>query len=333
MKRNATSLLVLLPWLVSGCGAQAAPAATEVPDTQEEFVQGEQVIQREQVVSIPVVGTPGAVEVIGGDEGSMRELLARALHYAYGEGGDTLIYVGALPPQLPVEVSLPEGMRVIGAVDRGRTMGTEVFMDAAMEPDEAMAFYREELIDMGWTTPQESFAPTGFVSQEVPSITLCQAGGEAVMWITALQTPEGTTDLRINLQPAPDYSPCVEGYGPEFEGRVQELLPALVSPPGAIVRSGGSSSGTGEGDVSATIRSTLSAEDLAEHYNRQIGEDGWVEVGRGRGAGAAWSFWEREADGEEWVGTFLVLESPSVEGQFFAWFRIELVREVSSAGG
>lgn len=327
MKRKVTPLLVLLPWLVSGCGARAVPAATEAPDTQEESVQGEQVVQREQIVSIPVSGTPGAVEVIGGDEASLRQLLARALHYAYAEGGDTFIYVGSLPPELPVDLPLPEGSRVIGTVDRGRTVGTEIFLDADLSREEAIDFYQEQLGVLGWVSPEEAYPATGFVPESFPSLTLCQGEGEASLWLTASESSEGTTDLRLNLQAAPEYSPCKGGYGPGYEERTQELLPALTSPAGATVRSGGSSSGADEADISASIRTGLSAGDLEDHYHGQILEDGWIETKRASGEGASWSFWEREVDGEKWVGTLLVLESPAVEDQIFAWFRIERVPE------
>ncbi|MGH2606810.1 MAG: hypothetical protein ACRDG5_09495 [Anaerolineales bacterium] len=321
MKRRIVALLVAFAWLAAGCGLQGAPPTTEAPQAQGE------VVQQEQVVSIPLSGTPGAVEVIGGDEASLRELLARALHYAYPEGGDTFIYVGGLPPDLPVEMPFPEGTRVIGTVDRGRKMGTELFLDADMSPEEAIAFYQEELGALGWVSPEDAYPQTGFVSESFPSLSLCEGGGEAFLWVSASESSQGTTDIRLNLQAAPEYSPCKAGYGPGYEDRIQGLLPALTSPAGATVRSGGSSSGADEADISASIRTGLSAADLADHYHGQILENGWIEVKRASGEGAAWSFWEREVDGEKWVGTLLVLESPAVEDQIFAWFRIELVPE------
>ena len=103
MKRSAAGLLGSITLLVTACGQQGVPTINEPPETQGG------VVQSEEVVSIPLSGTPGAVEVIGGDEASLRELLARALHYSLPEGGDTFIYVGGLPPELPVELPFPEG--------------------------------------------------------------------------------------------------------------------------------------------------------------------------------------------------------------------------------
>ena len=216
---------------------------------------------------------------------------------------------------------------MIGAVDRGRPNGTEILLDANMAPDEAIDFYREAMSGLGWVSPEEAYPNTGFVSEAFPSLTLCDAGGEAILWVTVMESSEGTADIRLNLQLAPEYSPCKEGYGPGYDARIQELLPALSSPAGATVRSGGSSSGPDEADISASIRTDFSAEDLADHYNGQILEDGWMQAGRGSGDGAAWSFWKREVDGESWMGTFLVLQSPAVEDYLFAWFRIERVPE------
>jgi len=322
MKPRAVALAVWIAWLVSGCAQQGVPPAAEGPGPQ-----GEMVVQSEQVVSIPLSGTPGAVEVIGGDESSLRELLARALHYASPEGGDTLIYVGALPPELTVELPLPESTRVIGSVVRGKAIGTEIFLDADMSPGEAIEFYREELTGLGWVSPDEAYRPTGFVSESFPGLSLCKGEREASLWVSASETSEGTADIRLSLQLAPEYSPCDGGDGPGYEDRMMGLLPALTSPAGSTVRSGGSSSGSDAADISATIRANLSAEDLADHYYGQVLENGWAEVGRASGDGAAWSFWKRDVDGESFVGTLLVLESPAVEDQLFAWFRIERVPE------
>ncbi len=322
MKVRAVALVVSFAWLVTGCAQQAVPSTGEGPEPQ-----GEVVVQSEQVASIPLSGTPGAVEVIGGDEGSLRELLARALHYASPEGGDTVIYVGALPTDLAVELPLAEGTRVIGSVVRGKAIGTDIFLDADMSPGEAIEFYREELNGLGWVSPEEAYPATGFVSESFPSLSLCKGERVASLWATAWETQEGTADIRLSLQMAPEYSPCDAGNGPGYEDRMMGLLPALTSPAGSTVRSGGSSSGSDGADISATIRADLSAEALADHYYGQILENGWAEVGRASGDGAAWSFWKRNLNGESWMGTLLVLESPAVEDQIFAWFRIERVPE------
>ncbi len=71
---------------------------------------------------------------------------------------------GQLPPNPPIELSLPPGAQLIGSVIRGQD-STTIF-DTDLTAEELLAFYHERIAALGWTE-QEQFPPpqhqSGFV--------------------------------------------------------------------------------------------------------------------------------------------------------------------------
>lgn len=283
-------------------------------------------------ISAPEIsGTPGIVEVLGGDEHSLRELLGRRLHYG-GPQDSTVVYVGTLPDTLLMDIPIPDDWRVLGSVVRsgGRVEGIELFLEAKSPPDEVLAFHRERLPDTGWSEPEEPGPSSGFLSEIFHHASFCHEREDASLWVSAQQSVVGTTDVTISIQPNTDFSVCSQAYGPGSEDRIEKLLPALTSPPGAQVDSGSMSSGFNEGDMSAVMRSDHSAAELADHYRIQLEDMGWEMAESGSAEGSAWSFWQIESeDDERWVGTLLILESAVAENGRVAWFRIELAERDS----
>lgn len=79
MRASQVVLPLCLTLLTVGCSAVADRSAAQYPFSAPE-----------------IGGTPGAVEVLGGDEQALRELLGRTLHYG-GPQDSTVIFVGSCP--------------------------------------------------------------------------------------------------------------------------------------------------------------------------------------------------------------------------------------------
>jgi hypothetical protein len=313
-------LVVALAGIVAACsgsrGGEIDPA-TEGPNA--ELVQ-----QQVEVVSAPAA-LPGEVDVIGGDEESLREFIGRALTYPYpdAEEQDTVISIGLLPEELPVELPLPEGSRVIGSIIRGETVGTEIILDVPFNPETAIDFYRDSFTGEGWSEPSEEAYGTGFVTEPWPSQTFCYGDDELVIYISAMEIPDKPTDVRVNIQSQVGYSPC----DPESTHGMDDanfLIPSLKSPSGTIVQSGGSSSGQDEASVTASLKTDLTAKELADHYGGQLSEAGWTLSESGSIKHESWSFWTIEdEEGDEWGGFLIVIESPRDPEKCYAWFQVD----------
>ena len=316
-------LIIALVGLLAACSGSEGGEVDTVSGEQSVVVVQKQV----EVVSSPDA-TPGEVEVVGGDDESLREFIGRALtrRYPGAEEGDTRIMIGLLPDDLPFDLPIPEGSRIIGSIVRGDPTGTEIILDVPLNPEEVINFYHEALIEEGWVVPPEQAYGYGFVSEPWPSQTFCYNDDEVVLAMSAVEISDEPTDVRINIQSPAQYSPC----GPEGVHWMDEsygLIPTLTSPPGALVLSGGSGSGQIEASVTASLKTDLTAEDLANHYGVLLSEASWTPGERGTSEQVSWSSWTiKDEDGDEWGGVLIILESPSDPEKRYAWFQIDKVR-------
>jgi hypothetical protein len=296
-------------------------------DTTSEGPNSEDVQQQVEAVNMAVT-LHGEIVVIGGDEISLREFIGRALTYPYpgAEEQETVISIGLLPEELPVELPLPEGSRVIGSIARGESVGTEIILDVPMKPEAAIAFFREGYTGAGWSELSEAAYGTGFVSASSPSQTFCYDEDEIMIYISAREIPDEPTDVRVNIQRQVGYSPC----DPDSTHGMDDayfLIPSLTSPSGTLVQTGGSSSGQGEASVTASLKTDLSADELAEHYGGQLSAAGWMLGESGSTKHDSWSYWTIEdEEGTEWGGFLIIVESPANPEKRYAWFQVDEMR-------
>ncbi|MGB2894693.1 MAG: hypothetical protein WBB65_00840 [Anaerolineales bacterium] len=316
-------LVVALAGMVAACSGSRSGEV----DTASEGLKGETVQQQVEVVSQPVA-LPGDVEVVGGDEESLREFIGRALTYPYpgAEEHDTVISIGLLPEKLPIELPLPEGSQVIGSIIRGEAAGTEIILDVPLKPGEAIDFYKKSFTREGWSELSEEAYGTGFVSEPWPSQTFCYGDEEIVIYISAVEIPDKPTDVRVNILGQVGHSPC----DPDSTHGMDDayfLIPSLKSPSGTLVQTGGSSSGQNEASVTASLKTDLSAEELADHYSGQLSDAGWALGEHGSTKHESWSSWTIEdEEGAEWGGFLIVVESPTDPEKRYAWFQFDKAR-------
>ncbi len=292
----------------------------------EQASSGPELTASESAAPISTNSNPASHEsqVVGGDEAELREFIGRALTYHYpGATGGTMVLVGGQPETLGFVLPVPEDSRVIGSIVR-ETMagGTEIILDVDLAPEDAIGFYREQLLQAGWEEQTQQAYGGGFVSGSSPGTTFCLNETEAVIFLSAY-SPDGVpTELRLNIQQEAQYSSCSEQPGMMDEA--SGLIPSLVSPSDSLIQSGGGSSGEGMAETSAVLRTELSTGALAEQYAAQLMEAGWKPLAQHAEPELAWSFWSvADAEGQDWSGLLLIFKSPIVPEKVFASFRVD----------
>lgn len=276
-------------------------------------------------VEVRPASAEGRVQVVGGDEAALREFIGRALTYPSPSGAsEDLVLIGALPDDLPIDLPLPDGSRVVGSTVRTAEYGgIEVILDIPMAPDAVQVFYQERLLRAGWELAPQPPYSGGFASEPWPSATFCLNQDEAQIYLSVREVPDQPTDVRVNIQSTVQYSACdPQAFGPSDEG--SSMIPQLTTPGGTVIESSSGSGGSGTADASATLRTELSPPDLAEHYAEQLRQAGWTQIYQQLAQELGWSTWSiTDEQGQPWAGLLLVAERPLHADQVFAWFRVE----------
>jgi hypothetical protein len=323
MKR-LSFLFVLVVFLV-GC----APVETNQPQTQTMSTAEAPVSVESQSSAVVVpAGQSGGerkVKIIGGDEESLREFVQRWLTPAYpgAPGGETQVWMGAFPEELPVDLPLPDGARIVASVQEPEAY-TQVILDADMTSSEVTDYYSRTLSAAGWQPAPQEQQGGGFVGAEDSRLRYCLGGEKAYLEVWSLETPGSPTDVRLNLYPPANASLCRDGAQGSTDAGMR-LIPSLVAPPGTRITGGSSgSSGDGSANVSTDFESSLTVEELLAHYNTQLEEARWQMVDQGAAQVVAWSTWElTDENGAEWGGTLFVLKGHLTETRRFAMFSVE----------
>jgi hypothetical protein len=268
------------------------------------------------------------VEIIGGDEETLREFIQRWLTQVYpgAPAGETRVWIGKLPEDLPVEIPLPEGARVVASV-RERETFQQIILDMTQTPEEITAFYAKALGESGWQPAPQGSPGGGFVGPADVGERYCLREDEAYLEVWSLEKPGGLTDVRLNLTVPADVYMCQE-RGPESMDRGMSLIPSLKAPRDAQMRGGGGGgSGDGSAYSSTDLETSLTAGELLEHYNAQLKEAGWELVDQGLTEVVGWSAWRlTDEDGDEWGGTLIVMEGRVAPDRRFALLSVERAR-------
>ena len=286
------------------------------------------------LVALPALAQGGGdVMVVGGDEASLRELLAYLSRETGPQLPQTTVFVGALPPDLPFELPLPEDVRVVGSVRtvrEGYPTTVRAILASSLPPEAVIDFYSEALSGEGWTRPTISAPGGGFIQESFSQAMFCQGEGIALS-LNANELPDGPTDVRAYIQLARRLPPCSESEMESIMADVFALLPALRAAEVVRVRSGGGGGGGGGGPsgqrtaaTEAVLITDIPPADLIELYNAQLIEAGWRHVTTESGNSFAWSGWTfADEDGNPWAGALTLTANPVAEGEYFARLLIE----------
>jgi hypothetical protein len=273
-----------------------------------------------------VAAVGSTAKVVGGDEAAVRELLARVVGGSPYPDQESIVYVGSLPKELPFDLTLPEGAKIIGSVDYGTPGYVQVMLDSNQTPDDVVKFFGESLTAHDWTIFENYPVGSGFVSEPQSGANYCYKNDQAMLNINA-QASDTITHVLLYINVAGEgFTVCNkdgEGGGP---GEPYTLLPQLQTPDGVELLPQGSSGGGGGGgpgyrsaSVSAYLGSELRIGEIAAAYNQQLQDAGWEAVRSEDGDSMAFSGWTLiDKDGKPWSGTFLLTASPAAENEYLA---------------
>ncbi len=319
------NLLIVVIFL-AGC-APVGVVKTQMSEEAPSVSTGSQ--SQTSVIEAPTGQTSGSgkVEINGGDEAALREFIQRYLTPVYpgAPAGDTKVWIGKLPDDLPVEVPMPEGARIVASVQQPQPF-TQIILDVPMTPEEITAFYAKALSGKGWQPAPQVSPGGGFVGPADVVERYCSKEGEAYVEIWSQERAGGPTDVRLNLTAPADSHMCQE-QGPQSMDQGMSLIPSLKAPSGAQMTGGGAgSSGDGSAYSSTDMETSLTAEELLAHYNAQLKEAGWELVDQGLTDVVGWSTWKlKDKDGKAWGGTLMVMEKRQFSDRRFALVSVERI--------
>jgi hypothetical protein len=273
---------------------------------------------------------PGSVEIIGGDESTLREFVNRwfAPRYASSDAlGETRIWIAALPQGDENRFPLPPGARVIGSLQEPG-VDLAVLVDVPNGLDAVLKDYHTILIESGWALVEEPNGQAGFVVPSPSWLTYCQEQDQAILIVEAFSGVDGQTELRLNRYTQDLQNMCAPDQDVSMDP-AYEMLPTLTLPSGALLSGGGSSSaGGGSADSSSEIRTDLMPTELAAYVAPQMVSAGWQLLDEGGAETFAWSNWTFLDDhGEAWRGNLIILGNQGAQDRVFALVRVVRMEE------
>ena len=261
-----------------------------------------------------------------GGEATIRALALRLLSERYMEEGAEVpeLYAGELPEGMSFEIPMPEGISLVGSLNRqSRRRGREleVVLDSASEVEEAREAFQEVLAEAGWEKRENEWLEGGF-EMGPPSMPELYCKGERgpALFLTTneviLDGEDSPTDVRLRVfDEEGRNSPCFQrGRRARFEEEV--IIPTLSPPPGAREIFGNGRGGyrdPGGAASSVALRTELGTRQLTEHYAAQLEEAGWTPVdgedAEGGGENCSYRYYSfTNEEGERWRAVFSALK-------------------------
>lgn len=273
--------------------------------------------------TVMVLNSDTSIQVIGGDENALRDFLTQWFIPVYPDSSvhEIKVHIASTPKDIPYELPIPDNAHIIGTVT-GNWVDYMLIMDANLTPKSAHEFYAKSLTEKGWHEAPTNQGQGGFIYQSDLYSGYCYGDGEAFLSVETPQISDEKTSVRLSLDITPDIYMCnpdSTGYGYLHA----DLIPELHAPSGAILQGSSSGGSDRDAEVTASLKSKLSAAEIVEIYNKQLLEVGWTMESNGSGDGAAWSNWTvKDKDGENWTGMLVVIKT-SANNTLFALLRIE----------
>jgi hypothetical protein len=289
---------------------QATPVITPVTGTTV-VTETAAITETAEIVAeaTPAI-TPVSVNVVGGDEASLRILLRAILaSFTVGPATEAITATVGTLPTLPINLNLPPSVAVVGSVVRtGDFGGTQIFYAAPASADDLVEDVRQQLSTQGFTAPEAMGAPGGVFLSSQPEISiLCSTDDELLVNLGTVVL-NNTVILQVSLNPiGTGGDPCspdpMQGMGLGYG-----ILPQLQPLAGALVRGSGGSSSGDRISATADIQTELTADVVAAHYEDQLEEAGWERIDDTSSEAIAWSAWTfSDEDDNEWNGTFYIV--------------------------
>lgn len=246
-----------------------------------------------------------------------RTLALRLLAYVAPQETDRepQLLVGALPKALPLDLPLPLAARVVGSYLGWKTT---IALDCPGTPEEARAFYREQMKERGFREVgfpgHGGFMPAFNAIHE--RLTLCQGESGPSIEVMARSLADGKTDVRLEITADGQGTPCHAARERRrrmpYGGSAMQLLPTLPAPAGSLqVGGGGGGGGEDSAHSSADLEASLPLEAIQRAYEERLVATGWARVDGGIGGLVGWSVWTfRDEEEQLWHGLFTAIHRP-----------------------
>jgi hypothetical protein len=229
-----------------------------------------------------------------GGEDALRELAVRLLtfHHSLLVAGQQVqepqLLVGQLPPDLPVELPLPEGSRLLGSLAVENPM---IAIETQLADEDVVAFYRERLTTAGWTPQEEHFGPHqgGFIHSSMAShatATFFAPDDRSMLAVLTAPAPDGCTSAQLTLYGEnAGFRPrqMRHGQGPDF----MDVLPPVRPPSRATQMPRGNSAGPDSVESAAALETDFDLAAVSIHYVDELERDGWRRLDAGTSGPAA----------------------------------------------
>jgi hypothetical protein len=281
-------------------------------------------IPKESAIHLSNQPAIGSVEVIGGDEASLRDFIQKwfvPFYSASTDGKGTTIWIGRMPEILPVDFPIPADSKIIASVQDPYT-ALQVLFETNTQPDDFLALYSKSLESGGWSpAPQQSHGG-GFTAAADPFLSYCIDQDLAALTVQVFKITDEKTDVRLGLNTEnikylcdPDFNP---GMDPSYE-----ILPVLKMPVGVLMTGGGTSSDSGSAESSSDIKTELPLKELMAHFSSQLEDAGWQFLDGNNLDNLAFSSWLiLDNEGEEWRGTLILLVDQVQQDLVYALVRV-----------
>lgn len=262
-------------------------------------------------------GSAVAQTLEGNDDLIPRDLVLRLIGSPLS-GIQQELLIGQLPDDLPVDLPLPDGAKVVASVVMGGQY-YRVLLDTPQSPDQVKLFYQEQLDAAGWQrltfglTRIEGFVPSEFEQTEILSFCRDTTGSSLAVFAGSAQE---STDLQLNLN-IDDGMIC----DPPTVGisEINVPMPTLVAPAGADVSSQGGGGSRDYWYSRANLETALEAESLMAHYGDQWEQAGWTRIADDQTDQTLWALWRLQDEaGQSWQGALSMTQVEGMPSQYKA---------------
>ncbi len=266
---------------------------------------------------------------------ALRALAERILGVPYRSEPDAQpvqLLPGDLLDDLPITLPIPDGATVVGSISypslqnaydhRGRRV--TILFDAAMQPEDILAYYRDRLLADGWRLMQPRMTPeSGFRFDRPPAreaSLFCRSESGPALWVYVHAVPHALTQVHVEIDMTTRHSPCRQQGHPDAQWQPPLHIPVLRYPPDATPVAGswgsqGSSAQAAHAD--AVVRTRIGLAALTTYIEEQLVTAEWKRQSGGIDGALAWSVWSvHDAQGFPWRGVLYIARRPDQEHQF-----------------
>ena len=258
--------------------------------------------------------SPAPQRTLYNSEQVPREFVIAMLESQFGAGGAPDLVIGDAPGPLKAKIVLPPGSRILGSTLT--IASSSVFVEVPARSDTLAAAIWRELPKLGWTRAEMSLYSGGGFRPQQSSVLAPSMWCGATDALTFMMVPRlnGSTLVRYNVQ---DRQASICNRRPSENVQVVQMqrstLPTLYIPTGtdlfapACMNAGSGSRGSNA--TMASVRTSVSSQDLMDAFGRQLADSGWTPASSESGT-LSKVFTRKETDGTVRRTTLIIAQRP-----------------------